>query len=181
VLELNLWESELVVVCPASPLLPLPLVLETRHHFRTTYHGTYASTGQKNCHNIHMLRFSKLALKVLYGEGLEEFTSQGCSYRGPKVPLTPPPPPFFLSKHGKNVMTIWWVYSLWHSVTPIWKILAMPLLVDYTFMGKKEDFQFASGCHKTCLGLKVSSWIQMRAKSNFLLSKWENILRGACT
>ena len=28
-------------------------------------------------------------------------------------------------------MTIWWVPSFWHTVTPLWKILATPLFIAY--------------------------------------------------
>ena len=36
---------------------------------------------------------------------------------------------FFNQKHDVEVdMTILWVPSLWHSVTPLWKILATPMI-----------------------------------------------------
>ena len=63
---------------------------------------------------------------------------QGRSQGGPGVPVTPPCASLFnqttynrwrkCHDDTSAIVTIWWVPSLWHSVTrPLWKILATPL------------------------------------------------------
>ena len=60
---------------------------------------------------------------------------QGRSQGGPRVPVTSPPLQAFFNQTTYNrwlkwhdnilaIVTIWWVPSLWHSVTPLWKLLA---------------------------------------------------------